>query len=260
MRIRRIRILLLLLCGVPAAPAAGNDSLFLASPGRVLTYESRDGVGSGTGTEIRQTLSLVGDWQDGSAVVRHLVRLKEAPKVLPGQDTLALPEEMRYRIRSGEVIPELAEQLKSTVFLAMDLAAGEVPAEERAEVLRELEKRLRIDGEARGVPKDLSVGAQLPEYGISLRFMVFQLKIDVTDRRVIARESLAVPAGTFDCFVVTERTRMKMMGKKEETVVKTWYARGIGPVRQETSDRRGKLLSVQELVSIAAAGEQPDSL
>lgn len=257
----RIAVLFLFPSIAGAVSAAGSDSLFLASPGRIQIYELRDADGVRTGTEIQQLLRCEGDWKTGSAVLyqRVLPEKSRTDGLSPG-DTLALPEEILYHIRSGEAVPDLAGQLKATVLKAMDQVTGEVSDDERREIMQQLEEHLCIDGDVRGIPKDLTPGKELPAYGISLRFMIFRMKVEVSDRRALAREIRKTPAGAFDCFLVTERTRMKMMGKKEESVIRTWYARGIGPVRRETFDRKGKLQSVQELVSFGLTGGQPDTL
>ena len=65
---------------------------------------------------------------------------------------------------------------------------------------------LEISGTNLDLPNNLSVGQELPDasmlmiinMGITLKFSV-----NITDRKVIAKESVTTPAGTYDCFVIS---------------------------------------------------------
>ena len=95
----------------------------------------------------------------------------------------------------------------------------------------------------------LSVGMELPDYDVSVKVMFVTTKMNCKDRKVTARETVTTPAGSFDCFVVEEKTTVKTMMVNEKSNSKTWYARGIGMVRQEMWDRK-KLVSVTELTAV----------
>ncbi|MDR2891408.1 MAG: hypothetical protein LBV18_07455 [Alistipes sp.] len=68
--------------------------------------------------------------------------------------------------------------------------------------------------------------------------------------RVIARESVVVPAGTFECFRnETEMTvKAMMMAQSMKTI--SWSNDEVGSVKSETYNERGKLETVTELISI----------
>ena len=63
---------------------------------------------------------------------------------------------------------------------------------------------------------------------------------------VVGKETITVPAGTFDCVIVTSDTDTKMMIAKH-TKSKNWYAKGIGLVKQEDYNKKGKLIGKQVL-------------
>lgn len=75
---------------------------------------------------------------------------------------------------------------------------------------------------------------------------MFKIKILVTDRKVEAKESLQTPAGTFDCLVLSQTSEMKTIMKIESSS-KEWYAEGVGLVRSEIYNKKGKLNGYSEL-------------
>ena len=73
-------------------------------------------------------------------------------------------------------------------------------------------------------------------------------KVSVTDRKVVGRERITVPAGTFDCVVVLEH-KSQRLGKLVVSYAYTWYAAGIGMIRHDTYVK-GSLKTTERLVSL----------
>ena len=115
--------------------------------------------------------------------------------------------------------------------------------------MNEILDRTTVTGECRGIPAELSVGMELPDYEIEIKVMFITSKMGCRDRKVIGRESVTTPAGTFDCYVVEETMTAKAMMVNEKTRQVSWYARGIGLVRQQTFDKK-KLTGTTILTSI----------
>lgn len=113
---------------------------------------------------------------------------------------------------------------------------------------------VKVEGDALIIPHELEVGQTLPDAqsvvtpgmnGMNLMKFTFT----VTDRRVVAREEVRTPAGTFDCFKITSIFKTKMMGSREFTQSQ-WLAKGVGMVKAETYDKKGKLESRQLLTGL----------
>jgi hypothetical protein len=51
----------------------------------------------------------------------------------------------------------------------------------------------------------------------------------------------------FDCFVLEETITIKSMMMKDVEKIKSWYAYGIGLVKEITYDKNGKLISTMTL-------------
>ena len=70
------------------------------------------------------------------------------------------------------------------------------------------------------------------------------------DRRIVGTETIQTAAGTFDCFIMEETLTMKAMMMKEVTKTRSWYAYGIGLVKEISYDKKGRLVSTLTLNEI----------
>ncbi len=102
------------------------------------------------------------------------------------------------------------------------------------------------------LPNNLSVGQTLPDSEMLMTVRMapinMNMNTNVFNRKVEARESLTTPAGTFDCYVITFDTEAKM-GFKVSSSGKQWIAQGVGMVKQESYNKKGKLTGVSLLTA-----------
>ena len=73
---------------------------------------------------------------------------------------------------------------------------------------------------------------------------------EVTGVKAVAEETLDVNGTSIDCVVIENTTVSKVIGIKQTTIQKIWYGHGIGPVKTNMYNKKGKLMTSQELVSI----------
>lgn len=103
-------------------------------------------------------------------------------------------------------------------------------------------------------PNDLSVGQSLPDAGmfikINLSGINMNMNTEIKDRKVIGQEKITTPAGTFDCYIITATTEMKM-ATKMTSHSKQWIAEGVGVVKVEDYNKKGKLQSMGLLTSFS---------
>ncbi|NND62936.1 MAG: hypothetical protein HKN48_07045 [Flavobacteriaceae bacterium] len=101
-------------------------------------------------------------------------------------------------------------------------------------------------------PNDLSVGQELPDGGINVKInfsgMNMNMKTSIVDRKVVGKESVTTPAGTFECYVITSTTVMKM-GTNMRNDTKQWIAEGVGVVKVEDYNKSGKVRGMSLLTS-----------
>lgn len=105
------------------------------------------------------------------------------------------------------------------------------------------------DPELMRIPNKLAVGYKLPLGEMIVDLGGFRVKSTITENEVIDREEITTPAGSFKCYVVKQTSEGRVMGIKSETTIKTWYARGIGVVKQETYSK-GELFGSSMLTSL----------
>jgi hypothetical protein len=60
---------------------------------------------------------------------------------------------------------------------------------------------------------------------------------------IVGTERIQTEAGSFDCFILEETLTTKVMMVKDVEKIKSWYAYGIGLVKEITYDKNGKLIS-----------------
>jgi hypothetical protein len=74
------------------------------------------------------------------------------------------------------------------------------------------------------------------------------MNIDITNRRVNAKESVTTPAGTWNCFKITYHTKMLMkmgIGIPMNSDITEWYAPGFGVVKSESNGGGTEIVSIK---------------
>ncbi|AEM69818.1 hypothetical protein Murru_0769 [Allomuricauda ruestringensis DSM 13258] len=103
-----------------------------------------------------------------------------------------------------------------------------------------------ISGTDVELPNNLSVGQELPDGNMELKMKMggainMNMNVETINRKVEKKESVTTPAGTFDCFVIYSETKTKMMMGNQTFPSRTWLAEGVGMVKQESYNNKGKL-------------------
>lgn len=119
----------------------------------------------------------------------------------------------------------------------------------------EMGLEMDISGTDIQLPNDLSVGKELEDANVSIAMnmsgMKMNISVDQTNRKVEKKESVTTPAGTFDCYLITETTTTKTMGANLEMNNKLWLAEGVGMVKQESYKKNGNLMTRMELTKFS---------
>lgn len=115
----------------------------------------------------------------------------------------------------------------------------------------EMGLEMDISGTDIELPNDLKVGQELSDANVSMAMNMSGIKmnvsVDQTNRKVEKKETITTPAGSFECYLLTENSTAKTMGATIETKSKLWLAEGIGMIKQETYKSNGNLMSSTEL-------------
>lgn len=153
-----------------------------------------------------------------------------------------------FRGKSGKLMYGGPVSLEMLVFpngdIGMDLSAS----------LKSVASNYVSDSKIKGepcfsvLPSSMKEGDVLEDAVFDVTVVGIPCKVSVTDRKVVGRERITVPAGTFDCVVVLEH-KSQRLGKLVVSYAYTWYAAGIGMVRHDTYIE-GSLKTTERLVSL----------
>lgn len=104
------------------------------------------------------------------------------------------------------------------------------------------------------IPNNLEVGRQLPDaemrMAIKMNPITMNMNFLIMNRKVSSKETVTTPAGTFDCVVLTYDFESKM-GIKVSGSAKQWLAEGVGMVKTEDYNKKGKMISRSELTKFS---------
>ena len=121
-------------------------------------------------------------------------------------------------------------------------------------LLNSISTSLPIDGVAEGtpiiLPANMKAGDVLPDSEMKMQISFVKLSGSYTDGICEGEESITTEAGTFLCKKTKYNCKSSAMGIKTDVVIHTWYAPGIGIVKQDIYNNKGKLNSSQELIKI----------
>jgi hypothetical protein len=113
---------------------------------------------------------------------------------------------------------------------------------------------MSIEGGDMTFPSVLSVGQTLPDAYISIKagsggMTIMNMEVHITNRKVEGKESVTTPAGTFDCYKMSQDISTKMMFSIKAHSI-DWYAPGAGLVKQESYDDKGRLTGKEILTKL----------
>lgn len=110
---------------------------------------------------------------------------------------------------------------------------------------------ITITGSDIEVPNDLKVGQNLPDAEVNLSVnmsgMNMKTTVNTVNRKVEKKETITTPAGTFDCYVIYSEQQTKMMMMNQTFLSRVWLAEGVGMIKEESYNKKGKRISYTEL-------------
>ncbi len=126
--------------------------------------------------------------------------------------------------------------------------------QQQAEAYKDME--VTVDGNNVEYPSNLKIGQSLKDATIKFTIKTKEgavipmsdMTIKVTDRKVEAKETVTTPAGTFECFKITESSEIKtIFSAKAKSVI--WFNEEYGNIKSETYSDKGKYAGRSELTS-----------
>jgi hypothetical protein len=207
----------------------GQDcSFYTLSEGMVTAYQNLDTKGKVTGTTRSTCLNVE---KAGKAII---FKMKSEYADAKNENPSTLEYEMKCEDGTFYVdMKNLIDPKSMEAFKGMEIS---------------------VDSKDMMYPAVLSAGQTLPDANITVSaatsgVSLMNLTINITNRKVIGTESVTVPAGTFECFKITYDVETKMMFKVYATVTE-YVNMGVGNVKTETFDKKGKISGTTQLVEL----------
>jgi len=105
------------------------------------------------------------------------------------------------------------------------------------------------------LPSNMIIGQTLPDANLNMKvssngMQIMNMDFVVTDRKVESKESMTTPAGTFECYKLSQTTNMKMMFMNKSYKSIDWIADNVGSLCSESYGSNGSLESYRILTNI----------
>ena len=247
---RILTIIISALCLSMGYETYAQDAVFLVPNPKTAkwSYIETDNNGKQIATIYYSVESINGNGVNGNL------------KLLVEEVPVASPEDAIKSFKDGEFMPDVMAwfednmfgdaRLDSLVIKTVKENYPDLPEEKKKELYDETKAHLmNVSGEIRGIPRYPKVG-KLPDYEFSCKISIMGMKVLVQDRKIVGTEKIQTGAGSFDCFILEEKISTKFMIMKEVENIRSWYAYGIGLVKEVTYDKNGKLISTMILNEI----------
>lgn len=118
------------------------------------------------------------------------------------------------------------------------------------------DQELAIDSENLEMPSNLSVGQSLKDGSVKVTTsgsgLPMSITVNITNRKVVGKESITTPAGTYDCFKITsDIATQTQMGIKMNVNMSSidWVTSKVGVVKSESYNKNDKLMGYTLLTS-----------
>ena len=228
-----------------------QDAVYLVSNPQTArwSYIETDSKGKQIATIYNSVESIEGDAVNGNLKLR----VEEVSVTSPKDTTRSF---MFYRFKDGEFMVDICAGFEDNLFdgnldsLVRNTIKDKypnLPEEKKREVIEKTKSEiLKTSGEIRGIPRYPKVG-KLPDFEFHSKVSIMGLKVFGEERRIVGQERIQTKAGQFDCFILEETITTKAMMMKDVEKTKSWYAYGIGLVKEITYDKSGKLISTMIL-------------
>ena len=232
-----------------------QDSVYLVPNPQTArwSYIETDSKGKQTATIYNSVVSFEGDAVNGNLKLR----VEEVPVASPKDTTKSFSF---YRFKNGEFMVDMYAGFEDNIFEGKSLDSlirsnieekyPDLSEEKKKDIIKDTKSEfIKTSGETRGIPRYPEAG-ELPDYEFHFKVNIISMKVFGKDRRIVGTERIKTAAGVFDCFILEETITIKAMIMKDVEKIRSWYAYGIGLVKEITYNKNGKLISTMILNEI----------
>lgn len=227
--------------GLLMMPANSCSDFIWFKPGAMMEFETADGQGKSVNRSKMEILSV----DDEGAIT--VAKAKAS-------DSEGREFEMQFKCAGDKMYMDFGSMMKDVL-----AQAGQTGADE-AQLKNAMENtEIGFSDGFLSFPKTMYLGQELDEVSFSIVSspspqISMEIVSSLTERKVVAKEKIKIEAGSFDCVKITgiRKTNMKVMGmnKKMDPIIEhVWFAPGIGVIKQESFNEKGKLETIMQLTA-----------
>jgi hypothetical protein len=116
---------------------------------------------------------------------------------------------------------------------------------------------LTMEGNNLEYPAELVIGSMMKDADVKFKcktkegneMPLMNFSVKVTNRKIEAKESVTTPAGTFECYKITENGEVKTLFTIK-TKSTTWFSPEAGVVKTESYKENGKFVGKTEMTEL----------
>lgn len=224
-----VLILLLLIIGLTKGFAQCNV-FYQLEAGSMWEMENFNAKGKLTGKNAQKVIAFDGNSDSFTAKINSVISDEKGKEVMHG--------DLDFSCNNGTMIIDMRNFV----------------SEEQMKAFESYE--LKIEAENLEVPNSLSVGESLKDGVMTVTAMnspiPMTMNISITNRKIVGKESVTTPAGTFECYKITSdltvETKMAIGFTLSFSTVE-WLAPKVAVVKSE-SYKKGKLQGYSLLAKI----------
>lgn len=232
-----LRLLLTVTCLVVGHLAFGQcNPYFSYSKGTVIEKTYFDKKGKENSRDKMEILSVEGD--DSRQTTRAKVTLYDKKKEVSSNEIDLICEDGVFKMDMTSFMPQGMEDIEGV--------------------------KIVFEGDKLTIPSDLKPGQSLKDMTFVVKVvsdnpamsaMATNTTVKITNRKVVAKEKVTTAAGTYDCYKITydAESQVAIMGMKRTMTSSSvdYLSEGVGMVKSESYDDKGKLSGYVELSSFS---------
>ncbi|WP_133259501.1 TapB family protein [Pseudochryseolinea flava] len=218
----KILVTMLMAIAIISSAAAQCNQFYPIQNGSYWEMETYNGKGKLTGKNQQRVIQYNGTASGFTATINSTTLNEKGKELMKG--------DLELKCAGGTVYIDMRNFIN----------------EDQMKALQSYE--LKVESENLELPSALSVGQTLKNGTVTLTAtnapMPMKMTVNITDRKVEAKESVTTPAGTFDCYKITSKGTFKnQMGINMTFEFSTveWLAPKVGMVKTESYNKNGKL-------------------
>lgn len=204
-----------------ASGIAQCNEYYQLSEGSEWEMESYNAKGKLTGKQAQKVTDFSSGANSFTATVHSVIFDKKGKEVMQG--------DLKFECKDGTMVVDMRNFIN----------------EEQMKAFQSYE--MQIESDNLEIPNDLSVGQTLKDGAITITTanspIPMNMSVKITNRKVVGKESITTPAGTFECYKITSNSTVnsKMgIGMTFNYTTVEWIAPKVAVVKSE-SYRNDKL-------------------